>query len=272
MKRRIGCIGCGVMGSALMGAVCKVEHTEVHVSDVDFSKAEQFVAENKSIAEKTNRSVLQNSEYVFLAVNPNYLMSVLDEICAVLSKEELNKKVFVSIVAGVRISKIAEKLGEKAKIIRIMPNTPAIVNEAMIALSPNEYVSGDEINTVEDLLINAGSVQVVPEHLMDGITAISGSGPAYGYLFIEALADAAVKFGMSRKQAFVFAAQTLKGAASMVLKTGKHPGLLKDEVCSPAGTTIEAVHVLEEKGFRSAVINAAVAAFEKAVLLGNQNN
>ena len=270
MGKKVGCIGCGVMGGALMSAVCKVENTEVHISDVDLSKAEQFAASNKAVAEKNNKNVLQNSEYVFLAVKPNYLASVLDEICAVLSKDELNKKVFVSIAAGIRIRTIEEKLGKNAKIIRVMPNTPAIVSEGMIALAPNESVSGDEISTVEDLLAKAGSVQVVPEHLMDGITAVSGSGPAYGYLFVEALADAAVKFGMPRKQAVVFAAQTLKGAASMVLETGKHPGQLKDEVCSPAGTTIEAVRVLEEKGFRAAVISAATAAFEKSVQLSNK--
>lgn len=270
MEKKVGCIGCGVMGGALMSAVCKIEHTEVHISDVDLSKAEQFAAANKAIAEKNNKNVLQNSEYVFLAVKPNYLASVLDEICAVLSKEELSSKVFVSIAAGIRISTIEEKLGKDAKIIRVMPNTPAIVSEGMIALAPNESVSGDEISIVEDLLAKAGSVQVVPEHLMDGITAVSGSGPAYGYLFVEALADAAVKFGMPRKQAVVFAAQTLKGAASMVLETGKHPGQLKDEVCSPAGTTIEAVRVLEEKGFRAAIISAAIAAFDKSVQLSNK--
>ncbi len=268
MEKKVGCIGSGVMGGALMAAVCKIENAEVHVSDVDFAKAEKFAEENGAKAEKTNRDILNNCNFVFLAVKPAYLPSVLGEIKAVLSEEELNRKVFISMAAGVKIETIAEKLGKSAKIIRIMPNIPALVSEAMIALSPNENVAGDEITAVQDLLSKAGSVQVVPEHLMDGITAVSGSGPAYGFLFVEALADAAVSFGMTRKQALIFAAQTLKGAATMVLETGKHPAVLKDEVCSPAGTTIEGVRALEDKGFRSAVIAAATAAYQKSCELG----
>lgn len=268
METKVGCIGCGIMGGALMSAVCKIENTEVHVSDVDFSKAESFVEKNKAAAEKTNRDILTKCDYIFLAVKPSYLPSVLSEIKAVLGVDGILSKVFVSIAAGVKISSIAEKLDSKAQIIRVMPNIPATVKEGMIALAPNENVSRDAINKVQDLLSQAGSVQVVPEHLMDGITAVSGSGPAYGFMFIDALADAAVEFGMTRKQALIFAAQTLKGAATMVLESGKHPAVLKDEVCSPAGTTIEAVRVLEEKGFRAAIINAAAAAYEKSVELG----
>ena len=267
MEKKVGCIGSGVMGGALMAAVCKIENVEVHVSDVDFAKAQKFAQDNNAIAEKTNRDILNNCNFIFLAVKPSYLPLVLSEIRAVLSEEDLNEKVFISMAAGVKIETITEKLSNKAKIIRIMPNIPALVSEAMIALSPNENVSGEEINAVQDLLSKAGSVQVVPEHLMDGITAISGSGPAYGFLFVEALADAAVSFGLNRKQALIFASQTLKGAATMVLETGKHPAVLKDEVCSPAGTTIEAVRALEEKGFRSAIISAATAAFQKSVEL-----
>lgn len=271
MENKVGCIGCGIMGSALMTAVCKVENTEIHVSDVDFSKAEEFASKSDKVkALKTNRDVLLNSDYIFLAVKPSYLPAVLSEIKAVLKPEELKSKVFVSIAAGVKINTIAEKLDEEAQIIRVMPNIPAVVEEAMIALSPNEFVSGSAIKKIQDLLFHAGSVQVVNEHLMDGVTAISGSGPAYGFVFIDALADAAVEFGMTRKQAITFAAQTLKGAATMVLETNKHPAVLKDEVCSPAGTTIEAVRTLEEKGFRAAVINAASAAYKKSIELGKK--
>lgn len=270
MEKNIGCIGCGVMGGALMGAVCKVENTTVRVCDVDFAKAEQFAREHAVCAEKTNRDVLKKSDFIFLAVKPSYLPSVLDEIKAVLGAAELGKKVFVSIAAGVTIRTIEEKLGAKTQIIRIMPNIPAVVGESMLALSPNEAVSGDAITVVQDVLAKAGTVQVVSEHLMDGITAVSGSGPAYGFLFIEALSDAAVRFGIPRKQALTIAAQTLKGAASMVLETGKHPAVLKDEVCSPAGTTIEAVRALEENGFRAAVIAAATAAYEKSAELARK--
>lgn len=284
MQKKVGCIGCGVMGGALMQAIRTLQNTEVHISDVNFAKAEQFASDFGVIAEKTNRDVLKNAEYIFLAVKPQYLNSVLDEIKAVLTKEEKCQKVFISIAAGVKIASIAERLSanfgtgtsnneentEKLQIIRVMPNIPAVVQEAMIALAPNEHVTRATINTVQDLLSSAGVVQVVSEHLIDGITAISGSGPAYGFMFIEALADAAVGFGLDRKQAITFASQTLKGAATMVLDTGKHPAVLKDEVCSPAGTTIEAVRMLEEKNFRSAIISAANAAFARSTQLGKK--
>ncbi|MBO7486485.1 MAG: pyrroline-5-carboxylate reductase [Spirochaetaceae bacterium] len=270
MSIKVGCIGAGVMGSALMSAVCKQNDVEVFISDADFSKAEQFAGQNGAHAEKTNKTVIQQADYLFFAVKPVYLPAVLEETAALLSKKELLQKGFVSIAAGVKISSIQQKLGEKARIIRVMPNTPAVVKEGMIALAPAETALEADVECVQKLLSFAGSVQVVQEHLMDGITAVSGSGPAYGFMFIDALADAAVTFGMPRKQALTFAAQTLKGAAAMVLETGKHPGILKDEVCSPAGTTIAAVRVLEEKNFRSAIIEAAAAAYEKSLELGKK--
>lgn len=151
-----------------------------------------------------------------------------------------------------------------------MPNLPAIAGESMIALCAGSDVDLKEIETVKMLLSKAGKVEQVSENLMDGVTAVSGSGPAYGFMFIEALADAAVSFGIPRKQAYIYAAQTLKGAAETVLVTGRHPAELKDSVCSPAGTTIEAVRVLEEEGFRASIIKAAQAAFEKSIALGKK--
>jgi len=158
--------------------------------------------------------------------------------------------------------------------VRLMPNLPASVMAGMIALARDKEnvlitdVYSERVAFVKDFLSEAGKIEEVPETLMDAVTAVSGSGPAYGFMFIEALADAAVKLGMPRNQAYVYAAQTLKGAAEMVLQTGTHPAMLKDGVCSPAGTTIAAVAKLEECGFRNAVIAATEAAYEKSVSLG----
>ena len=145
-----------------------------------------------------------------------------------------------------------------------MPNTPAMVGEGMTAVCPNEHLTEDEIAYVKSLLESFSRAEIVPERLMDVVTAVSGSSPAYVFMLIEAMADAAVSGGMPRKQAYQFAAQAVLGSAKMVLDTGKHPGELKDMVCSPAGTTIDAVKVLENEGMRSAVINAVCACVEKS--------
>ena len=157
---------------------------------------------------------------------------------------------------------LGEQFQKPVKIVRTMPNTPALVGEGMTAACPNAYVTEDEKKYALELLGSFGKVEVVPEHLIDAVVAVSGSSPAYVFLLIEAMADAAVAEGMPRQQAYQFAAQAVYGSAKMVLETGKHPGELKDMVCSPAGTTIEAVRVLEEKGLRSAVIEAMKACAE----------
>ena len=158
--------------------------------------------------------------------------------------------------AGVRYEELEEQFGKKVKIIRTMPNTPALVGEGMTAACPNDAVTEEEKNYALELLSSFGKVEIVPEHLIDAVVAVSGSSPAYIFMFIEAMADGAVAEGMPRPQAYQFAAQAVLGSAKMVLETGKHPGELKDMVCSPAGTTIEAVRVLEKFGLRSAVIEA----------------
>ena len=153
--------------------------------------------------------------------------------------------------------------GKEVKIVRTMPNTPAMVGEGMTAVCPNEHLTEDEIAYVKSLLESFSRAEIVPERMMDVVTAVSGSSPAYVFMLIEAMADAAVSGGMPRKQAYQFAAQALLGSAKMVLETGMHPGELKDMVCSPAGSTIEGVRILEQKGFRSAVFEALNGAAEK---------
>ncbi|MDE6686749.1 MAG: pyrroline-5-carboxylate reductase, partial [Lachnospiraceae bacterium] len=162
------------------------------------------------------------------------------------------------------IGGITEKFGNKMKLVRCMPNTAAMVGAASTALSPNENVGKEELDTVKSILESFGRAEVVPEHLMDSVVGVSGSAPAYVFMMIESMADAAVEGGMPRQQAYTFAAQAVLGSAKLMLETGMHPGELKDMVCSPAGTTIAAVRVLEERGLRGAVIDAVGAAIQRS--------
>lgn len=275
---KVCCIGIGVMGGALMKAVIKTLGAEnLIVSDNDTSKAQDFAKETGCNVAKSNLEAVKASDVVFIAVKPPFVASVFDDIAT-----ELTGKIVVSVVAGLTIKALKEMYSFSAMMsgsseegltfIRLMPNIPAVVGEAMVALATDAEqpleLKEKASKQIASLLIHSGKVEFVQEKMMDAVTAISGSGPAYAYLFIEALADAAVGMGMNRKQAYLYASQTLKGAATMQLETGKHPAELKDAVCSPAGTTIEAVKVLENLGFRSSIIKAAEAAFEKAQELG----
>ena len=221
--------------------------------------------------------MVKTVDFLLLPKKPIHVKNLLTEIA---SEYYQKKSVLISIVAGIQIESLENMLysalpletEEKRAlpIIRLMPNVSVLVEEGMIAFSSNDAVQPKEKDFVIDILEKTGKIELVPENLMDAVTAISGSGPAYGFLFIEALADAAVLLGIPRKQAYIYAAQTLKGAAEMVLETGEQPGVLKDSVCSPGGTTIEAVKKLEEKGFRSAIMEAAEAAFKKSRSLGKK--
>lgn len=262
---KIGCIGSGVMGSALMRSICKtIGPSELIISDTNKEKAQVLADLLACTVAETNAEVVHKAAIVFLAVKPIFLLEVLEEAAQAAKDALCVSQIFVSMAAGVSLETMRDTLGENAKIIRIMPNIPITVEEGVIALCATKNVSMAEIAEVSQIMEKAGLVETVEERLLRGITAISGSGPAYGFIFIEALADAAVRFGIPRENAIRYAAQTLKGAASMVLETGLHPAALKDMVCSPAGTTIEAVHVLEEEGFRSAIQKAAYAAYQKS--------
>src|SRR5574344_146612 len=274
----VGCIGCGVMGGSLMKAMAKVcQKKNLYVRAVHFAKAKSSEEKNGINAVKSNIEVVQKAQYVFLAVKPAYVKEVLEEIKTTFTE----KTVLVSMAAGVTLNTLHADCGstslsapantnEVPHIIRIMPNIPATVGEAMIALTPSPDVKKEDVDTVLALLSSAGKVEQVAEKLMDGVTAVSGSGPAYAFLFIEALADAAVRCGMPRKQAYVYAAQTVKGSAAMVLQDTRCPAELKDAVCSPAGTTIEGVAALEKYGFRNATIEAVCAACKKSESLGKK--
>lgn len=243
------------------------------VSDGTPSKAAEFAQATGCQAATSNGEAVSAAEVIFLAVKPNMIQTVVQEVAPLLAG-----KTVVSMAAGLKLATIREMYcsalstasGPDASVewVRIMPNLPAVVGEGMVALCGLAETCSATLSTVEALLAAAGRVEVVEERLMDAVTAISGSGPAYGFIFIEALADAAVKLGMPRQQAYIYAAQTLKGAAAMQLETGRHPADLKDGVCSPAGTTIAAVEALEQKGFRSSIMAAATAAYNRSVELG----
>ena len=279
---KIGCIGCGMMGGALIKAIAKkVGGKKILLSDGDVEKAKSLALELGTNFVTSNAQIIENCSHIILAVKPAFFSSVLEQIKDsynnIAKSEQKNLPVIISIMAGLSIEKIEQMSiqagisGGLQNILRLMPNLPATVNEGMIALCTKENVSSEiskEVEFVKEILSCAGKVEQVSEKLMDVVTAVSGSGPAYGFMFIEALADAAVLLGMPRNQAYIYAAQTLKGAAQMVLETSEHPAKLKDAVCSPGGTTIQAVKSLEEKGFRSAVISAVESAYNKSVDLG----
>ena len=263
----IGFIGNGNMGRAILGGILSngiAVAKNIIVSDVDEDGLNLVNGTYGVMTSNDNCEVASKSEMLFLAVKPNVVYKVIDEIKECIKKDTL----VISIVAGQSLSKLTEAFGRRMKLIRVMPNTPALVGEGMAALSPSDMVDESEKGMALKIFNSFGKAEIVPEYMMDAVTAVSGSSPAYVFMFIEAMADAAVIGGMPRKQAYTFAAQAVLGSAKMVLKTGKHPGELKDMVCSPAGTTIDAVAALEENGFRNAVIKAMQACIEKSKELG----
>ncbi len=282
--KTVGCIGCGTMGGAVVRAIASSAlDVRLFVSSGHLSKAESFVESLSDLASggkahscETNLAVAENSDIIFIAVKPAFVKDVIEEILPAFSKP----KILVSMAAGITLASLRGYTEVQPSaggnfvtphIFRMMPNLPAVYGESMTALCACEDCTEAESAQILALLETAGKVECVTEKMMDGVTAVSGSGPAYAFMFIEALADAAVKFGIPRKQAYVYAAQTLKGAAVMALQDARSISELKDAVCSPAGTTIGAVASLERSGFRGAVIDAATAAYDKSVSLGRKD-
>ncbi len=259
---KIGFIGLGNMASAIIGGMLQKGAANAdQVIGFDVSEAAREAAKTKFNIQigANNQEVAEQADILFLAVKPIYIEEVAKEI-----KDNMrNETVIVSIAAGKTLSFLQNALGDKdRKIVRCMPNTPALVLEGCTGVCPDQAVTEQELETVLKLLRSFGVASVVPERLMDVVVGVSGSSPAYVFMFIEAMADAAVAGGMPRAQAYEFAAQSVLGSAKMVLETGKHPGELKDMVCSPGGTTIQAVKVLEEMGFRASVMDAIEACIE----------
>lgn len=257
-----GFLGCGNMGGALARAAAKkAESSLLLVSGKNPEKARAFAAE-LGCAATDNLTLAKKSRFLFLGVKPQNLPDVMKEIAPVLQARK-DRFCLVSMAAGVSIGNIRQMVGCPAPVIRIMPNTPVLIGRGMTVYALSPEVSGEEEAEFLSLLSEAGRFDRLEENKIDAAGALSGCGPAYAYLFLEALADGAVECGLPREKAELYAAQTLLGSAGMVLETGKKPGALKDAVCSPGGTTIAGVHALEQDGFRAAAMDAVTAAYEK---------
>lgn len=263
---KIGFIGSGVMGSALSSAVARSEYGEILVSDAAPKKAEELAQKIGGVV-VSNEVIAEEADVIFLAVKPQYMTEMLSGIRKILAERQ-DRFVIVSMAAGLTIARIKELAGGAYPVIRIMPNTPASIGEGVVIVSPDDRVSLEEIDQVMTMLSPAGRLIKLSEKQLDAGGSISGCGPAFVDLFVEALADGGVLCGVPRKEAIQLAAQMVLGSAALILESGKHPGELKDMVCSPGGTTIEGVRALENGGFRAAVMEAVIAAYEKNAKLG----
>lgn len=261
----LGFVGAGNMGYAMLKGALKVfKKEELTYTDINSIRLEEIKKETGIEYVNSNKELVKQVKYIVLAVKPQYLDGVLEELKTVVKEEQ----VIIAIAPGIEIFHYKKFLGEKIKVVRAMPNTPALVNEGMsgICFSEDNFLK-EEKDIICKFFESFGRYEIVSENLMNAIVCVSGSSPAYVYMFIEALADGAVKYGIPRDKAYTFAAQSVLGSAKMVLETMEHPGKLKDQVCSPAGTTIAAVAALEEHGFRNAIMKATDACYDKSVSL-----
>ncbi len=262
---KISFIGCGNMARAMINGLIKdgFENEKIMATAVSDKTIEYIDNVLEINSGKDNAAAAEWADVIILAVKPVFLEQVIKDI----KKNIGEKKIVVSLAAGKSLDWYKEQFGngvKNLKMIRCMPNTPAMVGEGMTAICHNENVTEAELGIVQNILTSFGKAEVVPERLMDAVTGVSGSSPAFVFMFIEAMADAAVAEGMPRKQAYDFAAQSVLGSAKLVLESGKHPAELKDMVCSPGGTTIEGVCALESSGFRASVEDAVRIAAEKS--------
>lgn len=269
MDKRIGFIGCGKMGQAMITGMLhsSLVRSEQIIgsarSDETLLLVEQKYGINVTLS---NQEVASSSDFLFIAVKPHLYKDVLQEI-----KDHIKQdSIIITIAAGIDLHFIESQFDHEVKVVRSMPNTPSLVGEGMSVLCTNLLVSEAEKEQVMSLFNSFGKSELIEESLMDAIPAISGSSPAYVYMFIEALADGGVMQGIPRKTAYKLAAQAVLGAAKMVLETDKHPGELKDEVCTPGGVTIEAVATLEKEQFRGAILTAMENCTNKTRILGKK--
>jgi pyrroline-5-carboxylate reductase len=263
MNKKIGFIGSGNMGSAMIKGIVSsnlVESKDIYVSDIDEIKLKTIKEKLGVNVTTKSKELVANVDIIVLSVKPNIYSIVLNEI----KNEIKDDMLIITIAAGISIDFVENIIGNDKKIIRTMPNTPALVNEGMAAICPNKNINEDELKLVVSIFESFGKAEVLKEYLIDSVIAVSGSSPAYVFKFIEAMADGAVLGGMPRDKAYKFAAQAVLGSAKMVLETGMHPAELKDMVCSPGGTTIEAIASLEKNRFSGTVIEAMEKCMDKS--------
>lgn len=254
-KQRIGFIGCGKMAQAMVQGMIRssfIDRDQLIVSTKSENSAESVREKFQIQVTLDNKEVASFADILIVAVKPHLYGDILTEIKNSVKKETI----IVTLAAGLDISFVENKLSSETKVIRSMPNTPSLVGEGMTVFSSNKNVSAEEIEYLKKLFLSFGKVEVVEERLMDYIPAISGSSPAYVYMFIDALAMGGVRSGIPANKAYQMAAQSVYGAAKMVLETGKHPSVLQMEVCTPGGTTIEAVNTLEQQHFKGTILAA----------------
>mgnify|MGYP000161479355 CR=1 FL=1 len=265
---KIGFIGCGNMGSAMISGMLKkglYKKDEIIVSNLTEEGSKRSREKLGVVTTLDNHEVVKNTRLVFLAVKPQFYEEVLNEV-----KDELTPEhTVVGIAPGKTLAWLEEKCGQPLKVVRMMPNTPAQVGEGMTGVCANEKVSAEELAQICEITDSFGRTEVVPERLMDAVSAVSGCSPAYVFMFIDAMINAGVRAGLSREQASALTLQTVIGSANMVKQTGKSPSDLKDMVCSPAGTTIEAVYALEKNGFTAAIMEAVKKCEEKSREMSN---
>ena len=266
-ERTTGFIGAGQMARALgRGFVTAglIDASRIVAFDPVPAAGEQFAAElagAKLLA--SNQAVVSSADVIWIAVKPQQMSAVFDEVRPAVSSDKL----FVSIAAGIPLARLYEGLGTQ-RVVRVMPNTPCLVGQGASAFALGNQAKAEDAGWVERLLTAVGTAAQVDEKLLDAVTGLSGSGPAFVYTIIEALSDGGVRAGLPRSLATALAAQTVRGAAEMVLVTGEHPAVLKDHVASPGGTTIAGLQALEHHGVRAALIAAVVAATERSKELG----
>jgi pyrroline-5-carboxylate reductase len=270
LEQHIGFIGAGQMATALAQGFIKAGLTcgeRVMAGDPAADAAARFADVTGARTTTDNLQVASEADVIFLAVKPQQIEGVLAKLRGMVSGE----KVVVSIAAGIRLAVLAEGLGEGVRLVRVMPNTPSLVGQGACGYCLGENASPDDGRLVHKLLSAVGVAYQVDEKLMDAVTGLSGSGPAFAYIIIEALSDGGVRMGLPRPVATALAAQTVKGAAEMVLSTGDHPGLLKDRVTSPGGTTITGIQALETGGLRGSLMAAVEAATRRSIELGKDS-
>jgi pyrroline-5-carboxylate reductase len=269
MPKKLGFIGTGNMATAIINGVINsgvVAAWEIIASDMERERLAQISKNCNIETTSSNTEVAQCAEIIFLSIKPHVYDTVIQEI-----KDCIKPNAMVIILAaGLGLRTAKEMFGKdcKIKLVKTMPNTPAMVNCGMTAVCAGESVTEKDLKQVLKIFNSVGKTEILPEYLFDAFTAISGSSPAYAFMFIEAMADAGVKYGLSRKQALDISAQALLGAAKLIQETAEHPAALKDAVCSPGGTTIVAVCELERHGFRNAIISAVTACAERYKELG----
>lgn len=268
----IGFLGAGRMATALArawGQTGRLRPADTLASDPVAAARDAFVQETGCRATASNREVAAAADTLLLAIKPQTMASVLGEVRDLVQSR---RPLVVSIAAGITLAQLHDALGATARIVRVMPNTPCLVGASASGFTPGPHATPEDVAWVQTLLDEVGRAFRLPESLLDAVTGLSGSGPAFVYLVIEALADGGVRVGLPRDVATVLAAQTVLGAAKMVLETGQHPGVLKDAVASPGGTTIAGLHELERGAIRGAFMNAVEAATRRAAELGRSQD